>query len=450
MVLAMSRHCSILYRTSCHRSDVMVVVDCVIRGGRIIDPKNGIDIIGDVAVHQDVIHSVGEGLQVTGKEEFNAEGCLVTPGLIDGHVHCYQYATPLGVNPDERCLSRGVTTIVDAGSAGSSTFLGLRKFIAERSKTRVLCYLHIAAHGLAAAGCASGAPGGESDCLNQLDVKACRDVLQQNRDIIIGVKARLSESITNQGENEQEVYRRAMEVGRQCRVPTMIHHTLSSIPTQGLAGDRRLCCPRDMAPGDIYTHTYHGFPSTIIDPETGDILNDVIEARKRGVLFELGHGQGSFSWTVAEMCAKKSFWPDIIGTDLHSGNLDGPVYDLPRVMTKLLHLGMPLYDVIAAVTVNTANAIGRGSDLGSLSPGTEADVTVLKIEEIDRDLDDSQAQTRRVRQWIAPIAVWRKGNRHEITEPKEIPNKEAMKLNAMDWPNLLIKDSNPPSVLQNQ
>ncbi|OWF44059.1 uncharacterized protein LOC110458909 [Mizuhopecten yessoensis] len=427
----------------------MTCVDYVIRGGRVIDPKNEIDIIGDVAIHQGLIHSVGEGLKVTGKEEFNAEGCLVTPGLIDGHVHCYQYATPLGINPDERCLSRGVTTVVDAGSAGSSTFLGLRKFIAERSETRVLCFLHIAAHGLAAAGCASGAPGGESDCLNQLDVTSCHDVVEQNRDMIVGVKARLSESITNNGKNEQEVYRRAMEVGQLCKVPIMAHHTLSTIPTQGRTGDDCLCCPRDMAPGDIYTHTYHAFPSTIIDPETGNILDDVIEARKKGVLFELGHGQGSFSWTVAELCARRSFWPDIIGTDLHSGNLDGPVYDLPRVMTKLLHLGMPLYDVISAVTVNTAKAIGR-DDLGSLSSGREADVTVITLEEIERDLEDSQSQTRRVRQWITPVAVWKKGKRHEITQPKEIPNIAAMKSNAKDWPALVIKDAKPPSVLQDK
>ncbi|XP_033763537.1 LOW QUALITY PROTEIN: deacetylase Oant_2987-like [Pecten maximus] len=426
----------------------MNCIDSVIRGGRVIDPKNEIDIIGDVAIHQGLIHSVGEGLQVTGKEEFNAEGCLVTPGLIDGHVHCYQYATPLGINPDERCLSRGVTTVVDAGSAGSSTFPGLRNFIAERSETRVLCFLHIAAHGLAAAGCSAGAPGGESDCLNQLDVTSCRDVLEQNRDMIVGVKARLSETIANQGENEQEVYRRAMEVGRLCKVPTMVHHTLSTVPTQGRTGDKRLCCPRDMAPGDIYTHTYHAFPSTIIDLETGNIHDDVIEARRKGVLFETGHGQGSFSWTVAEMCAKSSFWPDIIGTDLHSGNMDGPVYDLPRVMTKLLHLGMPLYDVISAVTVNTAKAIGKGGEIGSLSTGLEADVTVMKIEEIERELEDSQSQTRRVRQWFTPVAVWRKGKRHEITEPREIPNMAAMKMNAKDWPLLLVKDANPPSVLQ--
>ncbi|XP_060078119.1 deacetylase Oant_2987-like [Ylistrum balloti] len=428
----------------------MMCVDYIIRGGRVIDPKNEIDIIGDVAIHHGLVHSVGKGLQITGKEEFNAEGCLITPGLIDGHVHCYQWATPLGINPDERCLSRGVTTVVDAGSSGYSTFPGLRKFIAERSETRVLCFLHIAAHGLAAAGCSAGAPGGESDCLNQLDVTSCRDVVEQNRDMIVGVKARLSESITNQGKNEQEVFKRAMEVGRLCKVPVMCHHTLSTIPTQGRTVDDCLCCPRDMSPGDIYTHTYHAFTSTIIDPETGNILDDVIEARKKGVLFEVGHGQGSFSWTVAEMCAKRSFWPDIIGTDLHSGNQDGPVYDLPRVMTKLLHLGMPLCDVISAVTINTARAIGREGDIGSLSTGLEADVTVLKLETIDMDLEDSQSQTRRVHQWFSPVAVWRKGQRHAITKPAEIPNMAAMKMNVKDWPALVIKDSKPPSVLQDQ
>ncbi|KAK3104680.1 hypothetical protein FSP39_007611 [Pinctada imbricata] len=185
----------------------MAAADWIIRNGRIIDPVNKVDRVGDIAISDGRIQSIESSLQIQSLREFDASGCLVTPGLIDCHVHCYEYATPLGINPDAQCLARGVTTVVDCGSAGCSTFMGFRKYIAERSRTRILCFLHIAAHGLADAGCSAGAPGGEIDSLNSIRVKDCASCVQGNRDIVVGVKVRLSKTIADQGRNEEEAYR---------------------------------------------------------------------------------------------------------------------------------------------------------------------------------------------------------------------------------------------------
>ena len=171
---------------------------------------------------------------------------------------------------------------------------------------------------------------------------------------------------------------------------------------------------------------FHGFESGIVDITTSPpaLYPSMVASRERGVLHDIGHGQGSFSWTVAEMCAKQGFWPDTISTDHHSGNVNGPVYDLPIIMSKLLHLGMPLYDVIKAVTATPAATISRQNEIGSLSPGRCADVTVLKWEECDALLEDCHAQMRKITKRLEPIAVWKSGERIALEDPwPEWPNK---------------------------
>lgn len=200
-----------------------------------------------------------------------------------------------------------------------------------------------------------------------------------------------------------------------------------------------------MQPGDIYTHTYHGFDSSIIETERKKIHSDVIDARQKGVLFDVGHGQGAFNWTVAEICTKEGFWPDIIGSDLHTGNQDGPAYDLPIVMSKFLHLGMTLSSIIKATTATPAHAIKKSDSIGSLLTGKPADVTILKIEDADIDLEDCVGQTRRVKQLFKPVAVWKGGRRFNITKPTFFPNLEARARDARQWNDALIKDLSPSS-----
>ena len=184
---------------------------------------------------------------------YDAAGQVVMPGLVDLHVHAYHLVTPLGMDVDHYCLGRGVTTAVDAGSAGCSTFPGFRAYLAERSRTRLLAFLNISCSGLAFAGLAGDeAVPGELDLLSMAPVRACIDCIEANRDLIVGVKIRLSDSCTAGGANESEAYRRAREAAASARVPLMVHHSFSTIGLEE--------CPGQMRAGDLYTHMYHGFP----------------------------------------------------------------------------------------------------------------------------------------------------------------------------------------------
>lgn len=186
-----------------------------------------------------------------------------------------------------------------------------------------------------------------------------------------------------------------------------------------------LGAPGSLQQGDVYTHSYHGFKSTIIDTSTNTVLPCVVSAKERGVHFDVGHGNGSFSWKVAELAAERgTLWPDTISTDLHTESSNGPAYDLPTVMTKFLHLGMPLYDIIKATTSTPASIINKGHQIGSLSVGSAGDVTVIKVQDCDVMLEDSQMLLRRIKQRIVPIAAWRGGERVQIFDPwREWPNK---------------------------
>ena len=213
-------------------------------------------------------------------------------------------------------------------------------------------------------------------------------------------------------------------------------------------GTALLGCPGSLQPGDIYTHTFHAYRTSIINPlpKPPTIDDAVVSAKKRGVIFDVGHGQGSFSWTVAEMCAAQGFWPDTISSDMHAGNVRGPAYDLTTVMTKLLHVGMPLYNVIKAVTSTPASAIRRGHEIGSLAVGRLADITVLDLVDCDLPIEDCQSQMRRVKQYLSPVAVWRKGCAVDVTHSAVVPNDSEAYLSAQakNWARLVVRDSQRP------
>ena len=207
--------------------------------------------------------------------------------------------------------------------------------------------------------------------------------------------------------------------------------------------------PSNLCRGDILTHFYHGFKSTIIDtssskPSSYTLHPSIPLAKKRGVYFDTGHGMGAFNWTVAEITAKAGIWPDTISTDLHTESANGPAYDLPTMMTKQLHLGMPLYDIIKATTITPSSVIHRQHLFGSLTPGSSADVTVLELQDCDVMLEDCQMQVRRVTKRLVPIASWKEGERVEIREPwKEWPNRdeEYITRQRKEIDLLLVKDS---------
>ena len=394
-------------------------IDLIIHSGHVIDPANNINglfdvIIVDTRVVGVVLKTTSEQRSLS-KELHDATGCFVTPGLIDLHAHVYQHSTPLGIDPDTHCLFKGVTTVVDAGSSGATTFAGLREFIAKKSTTRVLCFIHICMHGLASAGCSGFGTGGELDSLNQVDEVQASECLEKNSDMVVGVKIRLSADCAADGENEIEAFRRARAVTHAAKKPLIVHHTFSSIPHEGPEG-----ALGSLRRGDIYTHSLHGFPSSLIqvksreeDATAGDAAAEASsqsattattkkymvrqaarEARERGVLFDVGHGAGSFSWKVAEICAAENFYPDTISTDLHVESCGSPCYDLCIAASKMMHVGMSLFDVVAAMTSTPARAIGWEDRIGSLTHGYLADITVLQKDVFDKPqlVEDCQGQ----------------------------------------------------------
>jgi len=335
--------------------------------------------------------------------------CVLTAGLVDLHTHLYQHATPLGIDP-AICLASGVTTAVDGGSAGALTFPGLRHYVAERSECQVLAFLHLAAHGLAAAGCSGPefGPGGESDHVNCLKTQLCTRTLQQNKDLLIGVKIRLDQNITDEGRNEAEVLKRGIEAAGGAGLPLMVHHTMSTLSLATVLTALR--------PGDIYTHCYSawaGEGGSLVDRKTRKMHKEVVQARDRGIVFDLGHGQGSLDWEVAEIAMEQSFPPDTISTDLHSGNVAGAARNLPWVTAKLLHLGMPLEAALRAVTEVPANTISRGDQIGSLQMGRVADLALLRVVEgrEGEEVEDSLGAKRIVRVKVETMGVWRRGRR---------------------------------------
>ena len=408
--------------------------DAIIRGGRVIDPANGLDAVLDIGVRGGLISAVERSIAPELAEvTYDASGKIVMPGLVDLHIHGYHLVSPLSVPVDHYCLGRGTTTAVDAGSAGCGTFPGFRAFAIDRSRTRLLAFLNIACSGLPFGGLGGDdSVPGELDLLKLASVRGCVDCVEENRDALVGVKIRLSASIADEGRNEAEAYRRAQEAGQTLRLPLMVHHALSTVPITD--------CPGRMQPGDIYTHTYHGFTSSIVDSQTRKVHRAVIEARERGVLFDIGHGQGSFNWTVAEICAREGFWPDTISTDIHTGTCEGPAYDMPTVMTRLLHVGMPLPEVVAKSTFEPAKAIGWADRIGTLGVGREADIAVFSVEAVDMDLEDCQSQLRRISRRLVPQAVWRGGVAHPITQPKRFPNPETVQAQRVWWEQLQIRD----------
>jgi len=276
------------------------------------------------------------------------------------------------------------------------------------SKTRVKAFLHIANHGLASAGCAGITTGGECDSLNQINVDQCVECINKYPNDIIGIKVRLSASVCNDGKNEIEVYKRALEASRITGKPLMTHHAYSTIPVS--AGDEcDVGCPESLKKDDVYTHLHHSYIN-----KDGHVNQVFIDARRKGVIMDVGHGMGSFSWENAEMCAKENFWPDTISTDLHTEScFDGPAYDLTTVMSKFLHLGMSINKIIEAVTINPAKAMKMESSIGSLEGKKQADITLLSINDEEMMMEDCYEIKRLMRKRIKAVAVWKAGVRYK-------------------------------------
>ncbi len=339
--------------------------DLLLKGGHVIDPRNRIDGVMDVAVTNGRIAAVRPAIpEAEARQVIDVGGLYVTPGLIDIHVHVFAttgardaWAGDNSVLPDGFSFRSGVTTMVDAGSSGWRNFEDFRRTVIDRSRTRVLAMLNIVGLGML-----TDVP--EQNVLD-MDPKATADMAARHRDVVVGIK-----SAHYQGPEWVSVDR-AIEAGRAARVPVMVDfgYFREERPFHRLVTER-------LRPGDISTHMFRG-PVPYIDGE-GQLLPYLAQARARGVLFDVGHGGGSFVFRTAAPATRLGFFPDTISTDLHTGSMNAGMMDMVTTMSKLLVMGMPLADVIRASTDAPAKAIAR-PELGHLSVGAEADVAVLRV-----------------------------------------------------------------------
>ena len=340
--------------------------DLLLRGGHVIDAKNRISGVRDVAIKDGKIAAVAAKLDTAkALKTVDVSGLYVTPGLIDIHTHVYagtgekgSYAGDLSLYPDGYTFRVGVTTIADAGSSGWRNFEDFKTRVIDRSKTRVLAFLNIVGNGMRGAKY-------EQD-LSDMDGKPTAEMALKYKGVVVGVKS------AHFAGPEWKPYEQAVAAGKAADIPVMIDY-----------GSNRAERPlydlltKVLRPGDIYTHMYSGLRGE--QAEGGGASAAMIEGRKRGVIFDVGHGGGSFAWRVAVPMLKAGFRPDSISTDLHAGSMNKGMKDMANVMDKFLAMGIALDDVIAWSTANPAKEI-KHEELGNLSAGSVADVAVFRLE----------------------------------------------------------------------
>jgi len=363
--------------------------DLILRGGRLLDPGTGRDETTDVAFAGGKVAATGSGLQ--GRAARDVSGCIVMPGNIDFHTHVYWGGTSISVDADQLARRCGTTTWLDVGSAGPGNFAGFRKHVMEASQTRILAYLHVSHAGIFAF--SHSVMVGESQDMRMMDTETCAAVARDNPDLIRGIKVRVGANTS--GVNGIAPLYHALEAADRAGLPVMCH--IDRPPP------RYADVLRELRPGDVLTHCFKPFPNAPCYAD-GRIKDACWEARERGVVFDIGHGKGSFDFAVAEAMLKGGFPPDIISSDVHALCVDGPAYDNMETMSKFLCLGMELPEIVRAVTATPA-ALLRRPDLADLSAGSTGDATVMRLEEGRFTFADVSGQTRVGRQRFALDSV---------------------------------------------
>lgn len=380
----------------------MSAYDLLISGGTLVDPAQKIHGRRDVAFKDGRVAALSDAIPANQADQVvDATGRIVTPGLIDLHVHVFEGVSYLGVNPDAECLGRGSTTVVDAGSAGAQTFPGFRKYIIDVSETRIFAQLNISVQGMLTE------LVGELDDIRWVDVPRALQTIEANRDLILGVKVRLTrDSIVGRSAGITPLHL-AREVADATGLSIMVHPQDAWCESL----DDILSVMKDH---DILTHTYHGKGHGILGSD-GNMRHSVLEAAERGVIFDVGHGAGSFTWDVAERALNQGFAPQTISTDIHTQSME-LVRDMPTTMSKFLHMGVSLDEVIASSTSRPASAIGMEQQIGTLRPGSWGDAVVLELVDGDVKLRDSAGEARTVRQLLHPRVVVKGGRVYQPTD----------------------------------
>jgi dihydroorotase len=342
--------------------------DLILRGGRVIDPSQKLDAVTDVAFENGKVAGVGPALKGDASTDVrDMAGAIVTPGLIDLHTHVYWGGTSLGIDAEDFCRQSGVTTAVDTGSAGPGNFAGFRKHVIEPCEVRILAYLHVSFAGIYAF--SPRVMVGESEEIRLMAPVDAVEVANANRDIIVGIKVRIGARTS--GRSGAAPLDIALQVAEEVGMPVMVH--LDDPPPTYEEVIARL------RPGDVLTHAFRPYPNTPVTAQ-GTVKQAAIDARRRGVLFDIGHGKGSFAFKTARTMLANGFFPDTISSDVHALCINGPAFDQVTTMSKFLCLGMPLTDVVAASTANAAFALKR-PELGSLKPGSVGDATILSVKD---------------------------------------------------------------------
>jgi dihydroorotase len=342
--------------------------DLILKDGRIIDPSQNLDRTADIGFAAGKVARIGADLAADpGTDVRDVSGHIVSPGLIDLHTHVYWGGTSLGIDAEEFCRTSGVTTCIDTGSAGPGNFAGFRKHVIDVSAVRILAYLHVSFAGIYAF--SKTVMVGESEELRLMAPAEAVQVAEENRDVIIGIKVRVGRN--SSGTSGSAPLDIALQAANEAGLPLMCHIDFPPPSYEDVLERLR--------PGDVLTHAFRPFPNAPVNPQ-GKVKEAVVRARQRGVLFDIGHGKGSFAFKTARGMLANGFYPDTISSDVHALCINGPAFDQVTTLSKFLCLGMPLTDVIAATTINAAMALKR-PELGSLKPGSIGDATILSVQQ---------------------------------------------------------------------
>ncbi len=371
--------------------------DLVIKGGDVLDPSQSLRGKRDVGIRWGVIEAVESEIPAArAARSIDATGKLVTPGLIDLHAHVYPYGSAIGIPADELAQFQCTTTLVSAGDAGVNNIAALRRYIVAQSRARIYAFIHIANNGL------SGFPVAELYNIDHAQVEACSMALAENPDFLLGVKVRMSENVIFK--HGLEPLKRGIRACEMCGWPAKMMVHIGGVETKELMSQILDL----LRPGDVLTHAYSGAPNigglftNIV--QDGRLLSAALAAKQRGVLFDVGHGGGSFDFTVAEVAIPGGCTPDTISSDIHvfSGNTPGMPY-LTNVMSKFMAMGSSLEQVVAMATSAPAKIINRGPKLGTLQVGAPGDVAIMELAEGPVTFVDTRNNKRDGKLLLKPV-----------------------------------------------
>jgi dihydroorotase len=371
--------------------------DLVVKGGDVLDPSQNLRAKRDIGIRFGVIEALEADIPAERAQRvLDAGGKLVTPGLVDLHTHVYPYGSAIGIPADELVAHQASTTCVSAGDAGANNFAAFRRYVAAQTRTRLYAFVHIANIGL------TGFPVAELYNIDFAQPDTAARAIGENADMVLGTKVRMSENVI--AKHGVEPLKRAISACEKAGSGAKVMCHIGGVETRALMSQILDL----LRPGDILTHCYSGFPNLAGDftniVQDGRVLPAALAAKQRGVVFDIGHGGGSFDYTVAEAALQQGCPPDTISSDIHvfSGNTPGMPY-LTWVMSKFMGLGFSLEQVVAMATVNPAKVINRIPKLGTLQVGAPGDVSILELVEGPVSFVDTRNNKREGKAYLKPV-----------------------------------------------